>query len=176
MDENGNAPQAAAEGAEVRHGLIGMVRAADVHVRQSASLLTTARGGADLDQSASMALVSGGDTTMKMSAAVAVPTLGDLHIEKGGAQWAVAAGDVSFEKGGCAVAVAPRVSVNNGGIGMALGWRMDVGENSRVMFGPLASAALGLAFGLGMGLALAVSAGYAANQALKRMPRLPRRS
>ena len=132
MDENGNAPQAGAEGAEVRHGLIGMVRAGDAHVRQSASVLTTAKGGADLDQSASMALVSGGDTSMKMSAAVAVPTLGDLHIEKGGAQWAVAAGDVSFEKGGCAVAVAPSVRVDRGGVGVALGWHVDVGENSRV--------------------------------------------
>ena len=48
MDENGNAPQAEAEGAEVRRGLIGMVRAGDAHVQQSASLLTTAKGGADL--------------------------------------------------------------------------------------------------------------------------------
>ena len=176
MDENGNAPQADAEGAEVRHGLIGMVRAGDAHVQQSASVLTTAKGGADLHQSAAMALISGGDTSMKMSAAVAVPTLGDMHIEKSGAQWAIAAGDVSFEKGGCAVAVAPSVSVNNGGIGVALGWHVDVGENSRVLFGPLAAVALGLAFGAGMGLVMAVSAGYAANQALKRMPRLPWRS
>ena len=179
MDENGNTPQTGAEGAKgakIRHGLIGLVRAGDAHVQQSASVLTTAKGGADLNQSASVALVSGGDTTMNMSAAVAVPTLGDLHIEKGGAQWALAAGDLSFEKGGCAVAVAPSVSVNNGGIGMALGWHVDVGENSRVMFGPLASATLGLAFGIGMGLVMAVSAGYAAKQALKRMPRLPWRS
>ena len=176
MDENGNAPKTEPEGAEVRHGLIGLVRAGDAHVRQSASVLTTAKGGADLDQSASMAVISGGDTTMKMSAAVAVPTLGDLHIEKGGAQWALAAGDVSFEKGGCAVAVAPSVSVNNGGIGMALGWHVDVGENSRVMFGPLASAALGLAFGLGMGLVFAASAGYVGMQAWKRRPQLPWRS
>ena len=174
MDEKVIAPRE--DGAEVRHGLIGLVRAGDAHVQQSASLLTTARGGADLQQSASVALVSGGDTTMKLSAAVAVPTLGDLHIEKGGAQWAVAAGDVSFEKGGCAVAIAPNVSVNNGGIGMALGWHVDVGDNSRVLFGPLASAVLGLAFGVGMGLAVAASAGYVGMQAWKRRPQLPWRS
>jgi len=179
MDENGSAPRAEAEdasGTDVRHGLIGLVRAGDAHVQQSASVLTTAKGGADLNQSASVALVSGGDTTMKMSAAVVAPTLGDLHIEKGGAQWAVAAGDVSFEKGGCAVAIAPNVSVNNGGIGMALGWHVDVGDNSRVLFGPLASAVLGLAFGVGMGLAVAASAGYVGMQAWKRRPQLPRRS
>ena len=174
MDEKVIAPRE--DGAEVRHGLIGLVRAGDAHVQQSASVLTTAKGGADLHQSASVALVSGGDTTMKLSAAVAVPTLGDLHIEKGGAQWAIAAGDVSFEKGGCAVAVAPSVSVNNGGIGMALGWHVDVGENSRVLFGPLASAALGLAFGVGMGLAFAASAGYVGMRAWKRRPQLPWRS
>jgi hypothetical protein len=176
MDENGNAPQAGAEGKEVLHGVVGLLRAGDVHVQQSASVLTTAKGGADLDQSAVGALVSGGDTSMKMSAAVAVPTLGDLHIEKGGAQWAIAAGDVSFEKGGCAVAVAPSVRVDRGGVGVALGWHVDVGESSRVLFGPLAAVALGLAFGAGMGLAMAVSAGYAANKALKNMPRLPWRS
>jgi len=176
MDENGNAPQAEAQGADVRHGLIGLVHAGDAHVQQSASVLITAKGGAELDQSASMALVSGGDTSMKMSAAVVVPTLGDLRIEKGGAQWALAAGDVSFEKGGCAVAVAPKVSVNNGGIGMALGWHVDVGENSRVLFGPLASVALGLAFGVGMGLAFAASAGYVGMRAWKRRPQLPWRS
>src|SRR5512137_108187 len=113
MDDNGNAPQAAAEGAEVRHGLIGVVRAGDAHVQQSASVLTTARGGADVQQSASMALISGGDTSM----------------EKSGAQWVVAAGDVSIEKGGCAAAVAPTVRVDHGGVGVALGWHVDVGEN-----------------------------------------------
>ena len=74
------------------------------------------------------------------------------------------------------MAVAPSVSVNNGGVGVALGWHVDVGENSRVLFGPLAAVALGLAFGAGFGLVMAVSAGYAANKALKRMPRLPWRS
>ena len=176
MDENGNAPQAATEGAEVRHGLIGLVRAGDAHLQQSASVLTTAKGGADLNRSASVALLSGGDTSMKMSAAVAVPTLGDLHIENGAAQWAISAGDLSIEKGGCAVAVAPRVRVDRGGVGVALGWHVDVGENSRVMFGPLAAVGLGLAFSLGMALVMAVSAGYAANKALKNMPRLPWRS
>jgi hypothetical protein len=174
MDENGNAPQT--DVAEVRHGMIGMLRTGDAHVRQSASVITTAKGGADLDQSASMALISGGDTSMKMSAAVAVPTLGDLHMEKSGAQWVVAAGDVSIEKGGCAAAVAPTVRVDRGGVGVALGWHVDVGENSRVLFGPLAAVGLGLAFGVGFGLVMAVSAGYAANKALKRIPQLPWRS
>ena len=109
MDENVNATQGDPAGGEVRHGLIGMVRADEVHLRQSASWIATARGGADLHQSASIALVSGGDTTMKMAAAVMVPTLGDVHMEKSGAQWVVAAGDVSIEKGGCAAAVAPTV-------------------------------------------------------------------
>jgi hypothetical protein len=111
-----------------------------------------------------------------MSAAVAVPTLGDLHMEKSGAQWVVAAGDVSIEKGGCGAAVAPTVRVDRGGVGVALGWHVDVGENSRVLFGPLAAVGLGLAFGVGFGLVMAVSAGYAANQALKRIPQLPWRS
>lgn len=176
MDDNGSAPQAAAGGAEVRHGLIGMVRAGDAHVQQSASVLTTARGGADVQQSASMALISGGDTSMKMSAAVAVPTLGDLHMEKSGAQWVMAAGDVSIEKGGCAAAVAPTVRVDHGGVGVALGWHVDVGENSRVLFGPLAAVGLGLAFGVGVGLVMAASAGYAAKRALNRIPQLPWRS
>jgi hypothetical protein len=176
MDENVDIPQSDDEGGDVRHGLIGMVRAGDAHVQQSASVVTTARGGADLHQSASVALVSGGDTSMKMSAAVAVPTLGDLHLEKGGAQWAIAAGDISIDKGGCVVAVAPTVRVDHGGVGMALGWHVDVGENSRVLFGPLASVGLGLAVGIGTGLVLAASAAYAAKRALKRIPQLPWRS
>jgi hypothetical protein len=174
MDENENAPRA--DAGEVRHGLIGIVRSGAAHVQQSASVITTAKGGADLHQSASVALVSGGDTSMKMSAAVAVPTLGDLHMEKSGAQWVVAAGDVSIEKGGCAAAVAPTVRVDHGGVGVALGWHVDVGENSRVLFGPLAAVGLGLAFGLGAGLVMAVSAGYAAKRALQRIPQLPWRS
>ena len=177
MDENVNAPQTDEEGADVRHGLIGMLRAGDAHIQQSASVIVTAKGSADLQQSAAMALVSGGDTSMKMAAAVAVPTLGDVHMEKAGAQWVVAAGDVTIEKGGCAAAVAPSVSVNNGGIGVALGWRLDVGENSRVLFGPLAAVGLGLAFGLGMGLMLVAGAGYAGSQAWKHRPQqLPWRS
>ena len=66
--------------------------------------------------------------------------------------------------------------VDHGGVGVALGWHVDVGESGRVLFGPLAAVALGLAFGVGMGLVMAVSAGYAAKQASKNMPRLPWRS
>jgi hypothetical protein len=177
MDEHVNEPnEPQTEAGEVRHGLIGMVRAEEAHVRQSASVLTTARGGADVHQSASMALVSGGDTSMRMSAAVAVPTLGDVRMEKAGAQWVVAAGDVSIDKGGCAAAVAPTVRVDHGGVGVALGWHVDVGENSRVLFGPLAAVAFGLAFGIGAGLVMAVSAGYAAKRAFDRIPQLPWRS
>jgi hypothetical protein len=171
MDDNANASQT--DAGEVRHGLIGLLRAGDSHVQQSAAVLATAKGGADLHQSASVALVSGGDTSMTMSAAVAVPTLGDLRIEKGAAQWAIAAGDVSFDRAGCAVAVAPTVKVDRGGVGVALGWHVDVGENSRVLFGPLAAVGLGLAFGVGVGLVMAASAGYAAKKALRSMPRLP---
>lgn len=166
----GPRPAAEAEPANVRRGLIGMVRADDARLSQSASAVTTARVGADLHQSASLAVISGGDTTMKMAGAVAVPTLGDMHIEMGGAQWAVAAGDISFDKGGCGVAVAPSVRVDRGGVGVALGWRVDVGEGGRVLFGPLAAVALGLAFGAGAGVILAASAGYAATKALKRLP------
>ena len=176
MDENVNAPQTDEEGADVRHGLIGMLRTGDAHIQQSASVIVTAKGSADLQQSAAMALVSGGDTSMKMAAAVAVPTLGDVHMEKAGAQWVVAAGDVNIEKGGCAAAVAPTVRVDHGGVGVALGWHVDVGENSRVLFGPLAAVGLGLAFGLGAGLVMAVSAGYAAKRAFQRIPQLPWRS
>jgi hypothetical protein len=176
MDENVNTAKPDVEAAEVRRGLVGIVRTGDARMQQSASVLTTARGAAELHQSASVALVSGGDTSMKMSAAVAVPTLGDLHLEKSGAQWAVAAGDISFDKGGCAVAVAPSVRVDRGGVGVALGWHVDVGEGGRILFGPLAAAVLGIAFGVGAGLVMAASAGYAANKALKRLPQLPWRS
>ena len=117
MDENVNATQSDAAGGEVRHGLIGMVRADEATLQQSASWITTARGGAELHQSASMAVVSGGDTSMKMAAAVAVPSLGDVKIEKGGAQWVLSAGDVSIDKGGCVAAVAPTVRVDHGGVG-----------------------------------------------------------
>lgn len=176
MDENVNATQGDPAGGEVRHGLIGMVRADEANLRQSASWITTARGGAELHQSASVAVVSGGDTSMKMAAAVMVPTLGDARLEKSGAQWVIAAGDINIEKGGCAAAVAPTVKVDHGAVGVALGWHVDVGEGGRVMFGPLAGAAVGIAFGIGAGLVMAVSAGYAAKKALKRVPQLPWRS
>ena len=74
------------------------------------------------------------------------------------------------------MAVAPSVRVDHGGVGVALGWHVDVGENSRVLFGPLAAVALGLAFGVGMGLVMAASAGFAAKKALDRLPQLPWRS
>jgi hypothetical protein len=176
MDENVKVTPDDTAGGEVRHGLIGMVRADEASLRQSASWITTARGGAELHQSASVAVVSGGDTSLKMTAAVAVPSLGDVKIEKGGAQWVLAAGDVSIDKGGCAAAVAPTVKVDHGAVGVALGWHVDVGEGGRVMFGPLAGAAFGLAFGLGAGLVMAVGAGYAAKKALARVPQLPWRS
>ena len=172
MDENVNGAQA--QSAEMRRGIAGMVRAGgDATVQQAMTLVTTARGDTTVQQAAAMAIVSGGDTSIKMAGAVMVPSLGDVSIEKGGAQWVVSAGDVSFDKGGCGVAVAPSVRVDRGGIGVALGWHVEVGEGGRVMFGPLAAAAFGLAFGLGFGVVTVGTAGYAASRVLKRMPRIP---
>jgi hypothetical protein len=172
MDENANTPQQ--DEAEVRRGFAGVVRAGgDATVQQAMNLVTTARGDATVQQAASMAIVSGGDTSMKMAGAVMVPSLGDVHIDKGGAQWVVSAGDVTIEKGGCGAAVAPSVRVDHGVAGVALGWNVDVGEGGRVLFGPLAALAFGVAFGVGAGLIMAVSAGYAAKKALKRLPHIP---
>ncbi|NLE23003.1 MAG: hypothetical protein GX624_09540 [Actinobacteria bacterium] len=159
--------------AEVRRGLVGLVRAGDASLEQSAAAVTTARGGAELRQSASVAVVSGGDTDLTMAAAVAVPTLGDVKIDKGGAQWVVAAGDVSIDRGGAGVAVAPSVRVERGLVGMALGWHVDVGSGGRVLFGPKAAAAFGLAAGLAAGVILVAGGTYAAGKTLKRVPGLP---
>jgi hypothetical protein len=171
MEENSSAEQTGEEGGEVRHGLIGMVRANDVRLEQSASALTTARGGAELHQSASVAVVSGKDTALTMAAAVVVPTLGDVRIDKGGAQWVVAAGDVSIDKGGCVAAVAPSVRVDRGGVGVVLAWKAEIGEGTRVLLRPLAAAALGL----GVGLAFFASLGYAGKQAWQHRPQRPGR-
>jgi hypothetical protein len=159
-----------AGGGAVQHGLIGMVRGEDVHIQQSGSVVTTARGAADVHQSASVAMVSGGDTSFTMSAAVVMPTLGDVRIDKGAAQWVIAAGDVSFDKGGCAAVVSPSVHVERGGVGLALARHVEIGDGGRVLLGPLAAAALGLGLALGMGLAVAASAGYVGVKAWQRRP------
>jgi hypothetical protein len=173
MDENVNAAQSAAEPAEVRHGLVGLMRAGDTKIEQSAAVLATARGGAELHQSATVAMVSGGDTKLEMAAAVMVPTLGDVSIDKGGAQWVVAAGDVTIDRGGAGAVVAPNVRVERGLLGVALGWHVDVADGGRVLFGPKAAAAFGLAAGVAGGVILAASGIWAASKAMKRIPRLP---
>lgn len=176
MDENVNASQGDETRVEVRRGLIGVVRAGDVHLQQGISALTTARRSADVRQAASIAVISGGDTSMKMAAAVAVPTLGDLRMEQAGAQWVISAGDVRIEKGGCAAAVAPSVHVDRGGVGIALGWRVEAGEGGRILFGPRAAAVFGVAAGVAAGLVVAARLLSAADKALKLVPRLRRRS
>jgi len=161
------APDADAGGA-LRRRLIGMVRAGEVGLKQSATAVTTARGGARLDQSASVALISGGDTSLHLSAAVAAPSLGDLHLDKSAVQWVVSAGDVSFEKSACAAVVAPSVRVEHGVAGVALGRRVEVGEGGRVLFRPLAAAALGIGLGIGLGLVVTAGAGWAGVRAWRR--------
>jgi len=103
MDENGNAGQLGAESSDVdsgavQHGLIGMVRGVDVHIQQSGSVLTTARGGAEVNQSASVAMVSGGDTLKVGDLAVTViatpgHTPGDLSYDIDGSLFC---GDLLF--------------------------------------------------------------------------------
>jgi len=153
MDGNGNLQGSVADAAgpedevaavEVRRGLIAMVRGGDVDLEQSASLATTARGGAQLNQSASVALISGGDTSLHLSAAVAAPSLGDLHLDKSA----------------CAAVVAPAVRVERSAVGVALARRVEVGEGGRVLLRPLAAAALGIGLGIGFGLALTAGAGW----------------
>ena len=172
MDENAHGHDTQAS-AEIRHGLVGLVRAGVARVEQSVAVLTTARGGAELRQSASVAVISGGDTDLTMAAAVAVPSLGDVTIDKGGAQWVVAAGDVTVDRGGAGVAVAPSVRDERGVLGVALGWHVDVGQGGRVLFGPRAAAVFGVAAGVAAGVILVAGGAYAAGKTLKRVPRLP---
>ncbi len=171
-DAAGGSAEAPGEDAEVtiHNKLIGMVRAGDVSLEQSASLATTARGGAQLNQSASVALISGGDTSLHLSAAVAAPSLGNLHLDKSAVQWVVAAGDVTLDKSACVAAVAPAVRVERGAVGVALARRVEVGEGGRVLFGPLAAAALGIGLGIGIGVAVVAGAGWAGLQAWRRRP------
>ena len=153
-------PEDEVSGVEVRRGLIAMVRGGDIDLEQSASLATTARGGAQLNQSASVALISGGDTSLHLSAAMAAPSLGDLHLDKSAVQWVVTAGDVSLDKSACAAVVAPAVRVERSAVGVALARRIEVGEGGRVLLRPLAAAALGIGLGIGFGLALTAGAGW----------------
>ncbi len=171
-DAAGGSAEPLGEDAEVtvRNKVIGMVRAGDVSLEQSASLATTARGGAQLNQSASVALISGGDTSLHLSAAVAAPCLGDLRLDKSAVQWVVAAGDVALEKSACAAAVSPAVRVERGVVGVALARRVEVGEGGRVLFGPLAAAALGIGLGIGIGVAVVAGAGWAGLRAWRSRP------
>ncbi len=56
---------------------------------------------------------------------------------------------------------------------MALARHVEIGEGGRVLFRPLAAAALGLGLGVGFGMAFAASAIYAGVQVAKHRPHLP---
>ena len=143
---------------KVERGLVGVARGEDVSIRQSMAGVVTGRKGAELRQGMALALVSGGETHLRQGMAVALPSLGDVHVQQAGVQWVVSAGDVSFEKGGCAAAVAPSVTVNNGGIGVALAWKMNLGDGVRVLLTARTAAIAGLALGIGCGVAAGLTA------------------
>lgn len=147
-----------ADAATVERGFIGVVRGGDVSVRQSMAGVVAGRGAGELRQGMAGAVVSGGDTQVTQAFAVAMPTLGDVHLHQAAAQWVISAGDVSFEKGGCAAVVAPAVSVRNGGVGVALGWRVELGEGARALLTPRTAAIAGLALGAAFGVTFALSA------------------
>lgn len=152
----------------LERGLVALVRGDQVNVRQSMAGLVTSRGGAEFRQGMAGALVSGGETHLRQGMAVALPSLGDVHMHQAGAQWVLSAGDVNIEKGGCGAAVAPSVSVHNGVVGVAAGWKIDLGEGARVLFTTRTAAVAGVAMGVAFGIAAGLSAAAGGARLMRR--------
>lgn len=164
------AGEAGTEKTMTERRLVAMVRGEDVHLDQSASIVTTARGKLDMRQSASVVVASGDGTKLSLAAAVALPALGDVTLEKSFAQWLISAGDVSIDKGGCIAAVAPEVRIERGAAGVVLARNVEIGEGGRVLLNPIGAAILGVGLGIGFGVAVAASAAWAGVRAWKNRP------
>jgi hypothetical protein len=89
-------------------------------------------------------------------------------MEQAGAQGVLSAGDVSIEKGGCAAAVAPSVSVHNGAVGVAGGWKIELGEGARVLLTTRTAAVAGVALGVAFGIAAGLSAAAGGARLMRR--------
>ena len=131
---------------QYRCGPIGLVRAGDAHVRQRASV-PRRRGAADLSQSALAWHWSRAGTRAGAVAGGGSCRRSATLTSRRAAPVGPSPPATSAREGRRAVAVVPSVNVKNGRHGMVLGWHVDVGENSRVLFGPLASVVFGFALG-----------------------------
>ena len=75
-------------------------------------------------------------------------TGGDLSIREGGGLFLIAGGNVSVSEGGAGVALARRVRVERSYVGLALGQKVEVGDDSTMLLGPQQAAMFGAAAGL----------------------------
>ena len=102
---------------EARRGFFPVVIGRDVSVAQAGGQLFLASGGLSLTQGAGKLLV----------------TSGDLSINQGGGQFLAAGGDISISQGGAGVAVARDIRVERSYVGLALGRRVEITDDSRLV-------------------------------------------
>lgn len=141
MDEQGRgsaAPSSGSDRSEVTKGLVGVVKAHDVHLQGSAAGLVAAAGDLSILNGGCGPVLTNGSVTIRNGGCGPVLAKGAASIEYGGTQAILAAGGATIGRNAfVGVVASPRVTIEDGG---------------RVLLSSPAAIAVGAGVGLGVAL------------------------
>lgn len=100
---------------EVKQSAIGLVRSGTVTANQAAIGAVLARGDVSVTQAGGRAFLAGGDLRVHQGGGGMFIAGGSAEVRQGGVGTMIALGGVRVERGFVAVAVSPRVTVEDGG-------------------------------------------------------------
>jgi hypothetical protein len=124
------------EGEEVRLQLtaVGIVRAEHVELENGMAGLILAGREARIERAGARTIVSGGDTHVSQGGAGMILSAGATNVSRGGAGTIASLGSVNLEKSGGALLVSKEASVGRDGfVAVAVAPRLTVQEGGRVL-------------------------------------------
>jgi uncharacterized protein YodC (DUF2158 family) len=100
-----------------------------------------------VEQGGGLAFVSKGDLRLRQGGGRWIVAGGNLDVVEGGGGSLIAAGDVNVHQGGAGLVAGRSVRLDRSYVGVAFGGKVEVGDESRLVFGSGPSLAVGLLIG-----------------------------
>ena len=127
-------PTVEGEDVKLRLTAVGIVRAEHVQLENGMAGLILAGKEARIERAGARTIVSGGDTHVSQGGAGMILSAGATSVSRGGAGTIASLGNIELEKSGGALLVSKEASVGRDGfVAVALARRLTVQEGGRVL-------------------------------------------
>ncbi len=133
---------------QARRGFFPIVRGGEVSLTQGGAGLCISQGDIEITQGGGRTVLARGDVSIRQGGAFILGGGGNVTIREGGALLLAGGGTASVSQGGAAVVAAGSVRLERSYVGLALGVRTEIADDSKVLVGTRQAAIIGVAAGI----------------------------